>query len=160
MQKSGEKKKKKKSPKYFQVYAYLSSISFPTLITRPGLLPHLTMGSLRQNIRMNIECSCAEKNMARESITLSVKWRFKLIETAPYRARRDKDFHGFHLGKRDFDLNSFAYFIIRKFSPCNIHSLPRKEVTRRKRLISQQKKRWSLKKFTLRIMGTKALIFL
>ena len=160
MQKSGEKKKKKiLSPKYFQVYAYLSSISFPTLITHPGLLPHLTMGSLRQCIRMNIEC-LRKKTWLRKSITLSVKWRFKLIETAPYRARRDKDFYGFHLGKRDFDLNSFAYFIIRKFSPCNIHSLPRKEVTRRKRLISQQKKRSSLKKFTLRIMGTKALIFL
>ena len=72
MQKSGEKKKKKKkkSPKYFQVYAYLSSISFPTLITRPGLLPHLTMGSLRQNIRMNIECSCTEKNMASRNQSL------------------------------------------------------------------------------------------
>ena len=72
MQKSGEKKKKILSPKYFQVYAYLSSISFPTLITRPGLLPHLTMGSLRQYIRMNIEC-LRKKTWLGKSITLSVK---------------------------------------------------------------------------------------
>ena len=71
-----------------------------------GLLSHLTMGNLRQ---WNEHQMLMEKTWLGKSITLSVKWRF---ETAPYRARRDNDFHGFHLGKRDFDLNSFAYLII------------------------------------------------